>query len=74
MAAAACESLWAALQAGGAGALVARCRAAAAAGLPMRLVLLLSRLMRRQLSGASLKYLVTEANLFFHPHQGSPAT
>lgn len=43
----ACDSLWAALQAGGPGALVARCRAAATAGLPMRLVLLLERLERQ---------------------------
>lgn len=59
LAGAACASLWAALQAGGPTALVPRCRACAAARLPLRLVLLLTRLARQPVpSGATPRSLV----------------
>ncbi len=59
LAGAACASLWAALQAGGPAALVPRCRACAAARLPLRLVLLLTRLARQPVpNGATPRSLV----------------
>lgn len=47
LAGSACNAIWAVLQAGGQAAMVSRCRACAAAGLPLRLVLLLTRLAKR---------------------------
>lgn len=47
----ACNALWAALEAGGPRAMVMRCRAAAACGLPLRLVRLLALLLPDLLHG-----------------------